>query len=166
MKIYILYGSQTGNAQDISEDIYTRLSNNISYECIHMSLNSTIENNTFTFINNNNNNNNTNEETKINIIIVCSTTGNGDAPETANFFWRKLKNRNQPNNLLNGIEYAVLGLGDTNYDKFCNMGKNLDKRFNELGAKRFIELHCADEATDMEESVSLFIEKVVEYFEE
>jgi len=160
--IYILYGSQTGNAQDISEDIYTRLSNNISYECIHMSLNSTIENNTFTFINNNN----TNEETKINIIIVCSTTGNGDAPETANFFWRKLKNRNQPNNLLNGIEYTVLGLGDTNYDKFCNMGKNLDKRFNELGAKRFMELHCADEATGMEESVSLFIEKVVEYFEE
>lgn len=160
--IYILYGSQTGNARDISEDIYTRLSNNISYECIHMSLNSTIENNTFTFINNNNN---TNEETKINIIIVCSTTGNGDAPETANFFWRKLKNRNQPNNLLNRIEYVVLGLGDTNYDKFCYMGKSLDKRFNELGAKRFMELHCVDEATGMEESVNLFIEKVVEYFE-
>jgi sulfite reductase alpha subunit-like flavoprotein len=154
--IYILYGSQTGNAQDISEDIYTRLSNNISYECIHMSLNSTIENNTFTFINN---------EVRTNIIIVCSTTGNGDAPETANFFWRKLKNRNLSNNLLNGIEYAVLGLGDTNYDKFCYMGKSLDKRFNELGAKRFMELHCADEATGMEESVSLFIEKVMEYFE-
>ena len=157
MKIYILYGSQTGNAQDISEDIYTRLSNNISYECIHMSLNSTFENNTFSFINT--------SETKTNIIIVCSTTGNGDAPETANFFWRKLKNRNQPNNLLNGIEYTVLGLGDTNYDKFCNMGKSLDKRFHELGAKRFMELHFADEATGMEESVSLFIEKLIEYFE-
>jgi hypothetical protein len=45
------------------------------------------------------------------------------------------------------------------------MGKSLDKRFNELGAKRFMELHCADEATGMEESVSLFIEKVMEYFE-
>ena len=157
MKIYILYGSQTGNAQDISEDIYTRLSNNISYECIHMSLNNTLENNTFSFINT--------SETKTNIIIVCSTTGNGDAPETANFFWRKIKNRNQPNNLLNGIEYSVLGLGDTNYDKFCNMGKNLDKRFHELGAKRFMELHCADEAVGMEESVNLFIEKVMEYFE-
>jgi methionine synthase reductase len=161
--IYILYGSQTGNAKEISEDIYTRLSNNISYECIYMSLNDSIENNTFNFINNNNNN--THEETKINIIIVCSTTGNGDAPETANFFWRKFKNRNQPNNLLNGIEYTVLGLGDTNYDKFCNMGKNIDKRFNELGAKRFMELHCADEAVGMEDSVNLFIEKVMEYFE-
>jgi sulfite reductase alpha subunit-like flavoprotein len=160
MKIYILYGSQTGNAQDISEDIYTRLSK-MGYECIHMSLNNTLENNTFSFINNDDNN----SETKTNIIIVCSTTGNGDAPETANFFWRKLKNRNQPNNLLNGIEYAVLGLGDTNYDKFCNIGKSLDKRFHELGAKRFMELHCADEATGMEESVSLFIEKVMEYFE-
>lgn len=156
MKIYILYGSQTGNAQDISEDIYTRLSK-MGNECIHMSLNNTLENNTFSFINT--------SETKTNIIIVCSTTGNGDAPETANFFWRKLKNRNQPNNLLNGIEYSVLGLGDTNYDKFCNMGKNLDKRFHELGAKRFMELHCADEATGMEESVNLFIEKVMEYFE-
>ena len=154
--IYILYGSQTGNAQDISEDIYTRLSN-IGYECIYMSLNNTLENNTFNFINN--------SETKTNIIIVCSTTGNGDAPETANFFWRKLKNRNQPNNLLNGIEYSVLGLGDTNYDKFCNMGKSLDKRFHELGAKRFIELHCVDEAVGMEDSVNLFIEKVIEYFE-
>lgn len=156
MKIYILYGSQTGNAQDISEDIYTRLSK-MGYECIHMSLNNTLENNTFSFINT--------SETKTNIIIVCSTTGNGDAPETANFFWRKIKNRNQPNNLLNGIEYSVLGLGDTNYDKFCNMGKNLDKRFHELGAKRFMELHCADEAVGMEESVNLFIEKVMEYFE-
>ena len=141
--IYILYGTQTGNAKEISEDI--------SYECIHMSLNDSIENNTFNFIN---------TEAKTNIIIVCSTTGNGDAPETANFFWRKLKNRNQPNNLLNGIEYTVLGLGDTNYDKFCNMGKNLDKRFNELGAKRFMELHCVDEAVGMEDSVNLFIEKV------
>ena len=156
MKIYILYGSQTGNAQDISEDIYTRLSK-MGNECIHMSLNNTFENNTFSFINT--------SETKTNIIIVCSTTGNGDAPETANFFWRKLKNRNQPNNLLNGIEYTVLGLGDTNYDKFCNMGKSLDKRFHELGAKRFMELHFADEATGMEESVSLFIEKLIEYFE-
>jgi hypothetical protein len=45
------------------------------------------------------------------------------------------------------------------------MGKNLDKRFYELGAKRIIELHCLDEATgDEEETVQLFIEKIIEYF--
>ncbi len=47
----------------------------------------------------------------------------------------------------------MLGLGDTNYDKFCHMGKVIDKRFEELGGKRMLELHCADEATGLEETV-------------
>jgi len=44
------------------------------------------------------------------------------------------------------------------------MGKNLDKRFNDLGASRIIDLHCADEAIDQEDVVSSFIEKVSKYF--
>lgn len=47
----------------------------------------------------------------------------------------------------------VLGLGDTNYDKFCYMGKAIDKRLSELGGDRVLELHCADEATGLEEVV-------------
>ena len=39
------------------------------------------------------------------------------------------------------IPYAVLALGDTNYDKFCAMGKGMDKRLHELGGCR------ADEQT-------------------
>ena len=58
----------------------------------------------------------------------------------------------------------MLGLGNTNFDQFCQMGKNLDKRFYELGAKRIIELHCLDEATsDEEETIELFIEKIIKY---
>ena len=119
-----------------------------------MSLNETIDNDTFNFIK---------DEEFCRIIIVCSTTGNGDAPETANIFWRKLKNRKQPKNLLEKIEYTVLGLGNTNYDKFCQMGKNLDKRFLELGAKRFLELQCSDEAVDDDEYINLFINRVIKY---
>jgi sulfite reductase alpha subunit-like flavoprotein len=33
------------------------------------------------------------------------------------------------------------------------MGKVIDKRFEELGGKRMLELHCADEATGLEETV-------------
>ena len=151
--IYILYGSQTGNAEEISKNIYELLIEK-KYKCKIMSLNKTIENDSFNFIKD--------DECSI-VIIVCSTTGNGDAPETANFFWRKIKNRKQSINLLENVKYAILGLGNSNYDKFCQMGKNLDKRFYELGGKRFLELHCSDEVTEQDETIQLFIEKIMEY---
>jgi sulfite reductase alpha subunit-like flavoprotein len=55
--------------------------------------------------------------------------------------------------MFEGIPYTVLGLGDTNYDKFCFMGKAIDKRLNELGGKRLIDVYCADEATNLEEVI-------------
>lgn len=51
-------------------------------------------------------------------VILCSTTGNGDAPENAEKFWRFIKRRTQPKDLFSSLTYVVLGFGDTNYDKF------------------------------------------------
>jgi len=152
--IYILYGSQTGNAEEISKEIFQLLEEK-GFNCKHGSLNSTLTNNGFDFIN---------ERSHTTVIIVCSTTGNGDAPESANHFWRKIKNRALKKDLFDGIKYAVLGLGDTNYDKFCQMGKNLDRRFEELGGKRIIDLHCADEAKGLEETVNEFIDMLSKFF--
>ena len=59
----------------------------------------------------------------------------------------------QPKDTFEGVPFAVLGLGDTNYDKFCYMGKCIDKRLNELGGKRLIELYCGDEGTGLEETI-------------
>ena len=52
---------------------------------------------------------------------------------------------------------ACLGLGDTNYDKFCHVGKVLDGRFAEVGADRFYELGCADEAMGLEHAVDPWV---------
>lgn len=152
--IYVLYGSQAGNAQEIAKTIYSLLSDN-GYPCKYLSLNESIEKETFLFLDN---------DCSSKLIIICSTTGNGDTPENATQFWRKIKNRNQPNNLFQKIHYAVLGLGDSNYNKFCLMGKQLDKRFNDLGGKRIIDLYCADEVNDFEETLDLFIKKILNYF--
>lgn len=51
------------------------------------------------------------------------------------------------------MAFSVLGLGDTNYDKFCFVGKAVDKRLAELGGERVVPLMCADEATNLEETV-------------
>ena len=153
--IFVLYGSQTGNAEEIAKQI-TELLNDQGYDCTYSCLNKTIQGDHFSFV--------PNEEEKTNVIIVCSTTGNGDAPESADYFWRKVKNRKQPKNIFVNVQYAVLGLGNTNYDKFSEMGKKLDKRFHELGGTRLFELHCADEVLNYEDTINTFINKVLHNF--
>ena len=43
------------------------------------------------------------------------------------------------------------GLGDTNYTNFCNMGKNLHRRMQELGATAFVEPGWADDGVGLVE---------------
>lgn len=74
---------------------------------------------------------------------------------------RKFKNRSVAKDTFIGAKYAVLGLGDTNYDKFCYMGKSIDKKLSELGGVRFLDLHCADESTNLEQIVESFKTKVI-----
>jgi methionine synthase reductase len=56
-----------------------------------------------------------------------------------------------------------MGLGDSNYDKFCFMGKSIDKRLAELGGSRVIPLVCIDETTGLEEAVEKWKESIIEY---
>ena len=94
------------------------------------------------------------------VVLVASTTGHGDPPDNAGRFWRKLKKKALPTDLLSGMEFAVLGLGDTNYDEFCHFGKQLDKRFAQLGARRVIDLGCADDAVGLDAVVEPWIKKL------
>jgi sulfite reductase alpha subunit-like flavoprotein len=143
-RLCVLYASQTGNAECIAKDIKTELeARQPSCSVVVKSLDAWRERVDGTEL----------IGKGATCIIIASTTGNGDAPDNGERFWRYVRKRAQPSDLLEGVRYCVLGLGDTNYDKFCHVGKVLDGRFAEVGAERFYELGCADEAMGLEHAV-------------
>lgn len=66
------------------------------------------------------------------IIFVTATHGEGDPPETALAFFEMLKRSDVS---LQGVQYAVLGLGDKSYPEFNKAARDLDADLERLGAK-------------------------------
>ncbi|MDE1157161.1 MAG: sulfite reductase subunit alpha [Neorhizobium sp.] len=68
------------------------------------------------------------------LVIVTSTYGEGEMPDNAQLFWEALSADTAPR--LESLKFAVLALGDTGYDGFCQAGKLIDTRLEQLGATR------------------------------
>lgn len=77
-----------------------------------------------------------------NLLVIVSTWGEGDPPETAVDFYEDFMSDKAPE--LENTRFSVLSLGDTSYEHFCKMGKDFDSRFEALGAKRVFDRKDCD----------------------
>ncbi len=91
------------------------------------------------------------------LLVITSTHGEGDAPQTAVGFFEFLEGRKAPK--LPQLRYAVLALGDSTYEKYCEAGKRIDRRLEELGAQRLADRVDCD--VDYEDAADAWISTVV-----
>ena len=164
--LYVLYGSATGNAEGISKDMTDELNENKDRlpapftKAVCQELDQfkkclkewTVEP--------------TNAGHKYGALIVCSTTGNGDPPENAGRFNRYVKKQSKDKTEpkpFKHLAYAVLALGDTNYDQFCATGILIDQKMKILGGTRARKVVCVDEGTGLlEETVEPWMATVAQ----
>lgn len=96
------------------------------------------------------------------VLLVTSTQGEGEPPEEGVLLYKWLYGKKAPK--LDGLEFAVLGLGDTSYPNFCQAAKDFDQRFEQLGAKRLLERVDAD--LDFNETANQWIEEITTLIKE
>lgn len=132
-KLTILYGSQTGTAQDLAEYIW-RESKRYHFSGTVMPM----------------------DKYEIQqlpqeqiVVFVCSTTGQGEEPDNMKIFWKFLLRKSLPSNSLSSMYCAVLGLGDSSYEQFNFSAKRLNKRLQQLGANILIPIGLCDDQHDL-----------------
>ncbi|WP_211115063.1 PepSY domain-containing protein [Nitrospirillum amazonense] len=70
------------------------------------------------------------------LLVVASTYGEGEPPDDARAFARK---RMAAPADLTGVAFAVLALGDRQYETFCGFGRALDRWLGDSGATRLFD---------------------------
>ena len=71
------------------------------------------------------------------LLVIASTWGEGEPPGRAARAYAALMGEGAPR--LPGVSFGVLALGDSAYAEFCEIGKRIDARLEELGATRAVD---------------------------
>lgn len=137
----ILFGTQTGNAEGLAMDA-AAVARAQGFQANVQGLDD-ISMDTFSSMKN--------------VIITIATYGEGEMPDNASLFWESLNSSSMPR--LSDMKFGVLGLGDTGYDEFCQAGKLIDMRLEQLGAYRLVDRLDCD--VDYEDIASDWINKTI-----
>lgn len=119
--VTVLYGSQTGNAETLANELTTQLeSAGVRARCVSMGDYRVRQ-----------------LKKEQRLVVITSTHGEGDPPDNAIELHEYLAGRRAPS--LKGVQFAVLALGDTSYEHFCQTGRDFDERLAALGAERLLD---------------------------
>ena len=140
--INILYGTETGNAEEIAETFEGKLKeHNFNAHLWDMD--------------------DFPKETLADVehlFIICSTQGVGEPPINALDLYDYLHSDEAPQ--LETVNFAVLALGDQDFPDFCQAGKDFDHVLGELGANRVADRVDCD--FDFEETAEQWITNMLE----
>jgi sulfite reductase (NADPH) flavoprotein alpha-component len=116
--LLILYGSQSGNSEEIAINAGKFSSKNNLNPTVRAMDEVTVSD----------------IISQTRILICCSTWGDGEQPDNAEDLWEAANSADITS--LNNINFSVLALGDSSYDLFCESGKEWDNWFETKGANR------------------------------
>ncbi len=142
VKLTVLYGSQTGNTEDVAAQLADKARHNgIEVAVIDMAdyKPKQLKNEQY-------------------LAILSSTHGEGDPPDNALDLYEFLHGRKAPD--LKGLQYSVLALGDSSYEYFCQTGKDFDARLTALGATAIVSR--ADCDVDYDDTAERWINDLVD----
>lgn len=95
-----------------------------------------------------------------NLIVITSTYGEGEPPDNALDFYNGIAEEKAPR--VESMRFAVLALGDTSYPDFCEFGKFVDVRLEQLGGTRAFDRVDCD--VDFEDPFEAWLQSVTPLF--
>ena len=120
----VLYGSETGNAQDVAEEV-GRMTERLLFDAVVLDMDSV----------------QLRELVRADVVIFAlSTTGQGEMPQNARSFWRALLSAALKQNVLRKVNFSSFGLGDSSYAQYNVGHRMLCARLVQLGAHAFSDL--------------------------
>jgi len=145
-QITVLYGTETGNAEGVAKQLVERATQKgLKARAVDMAEYKPKE-----------------LKSETHLALVSATHGEGDPPDPATGFFEHLWSRKAPK--LKGTKFAVFSLGDSSYVNFCQAGKDLDARFEELGGERLAER--VDTDVDYEDQAEAWVERLAGLLEQ
>ena len=145
-KILILYGTETGNSELLAMDAEKMAADS--------GLDATINGMDEVTV--------ADMQEHDNLIIVCSTWGDGEQPDNAIDLYEAATEAGDDD--FSNLNFAVLALGETAFDLFCEAGIQWDDVLEQKGGNRINDrIDCDtdydDEAEEwLQETIGLFVE--------